>query len=68
MDTFRERFAQELPPDYKRELLNIVGDNDMVIIYVRQSWTNNDGQHHQVLGFGVFRVQEGMIAEHWDAD
>jgi predicted SnoaL-like aldol condensation-catalyzing enzyme len=68
MDTFRERFAQKLPPDYKRELLNVVGDNDMVVTYVRQTWTGRDGQHHQALGFDMFRVQDGMIAEHWDAD
>jgi predicted SnoaL-like aldol condensation-catalyzing enzyme len=69
MDTFRERFAQKLPGDYKRELLNVVGDNDMVVVYVRQTWTGSkDGQHHQALGFDMFRVQDGMIAEHWDAD
>jgi len=68
MDTFRERFAQKLPPDYKRELLNVVGDNDIVITYMRQTWTGKDGQHHQALGFDMFRVQDGMIAEHWDAD
>jgi len=67
-DTFRERFAQKLPPDYKRELLNVIGDNDMVVVYVRQTWTGRDGQHHQALGFDMFRVQDGMIAEHWDAD
>ena len=27
MDTFRARFAQKLPADYKRELLNAIGDN-----------------------------------------
>jgi predicted SnoaL-like aldol condensation-catalyzing enzyme len=68
MDTFRERFSQKLPPDYKRELLNVVGDNDLVVVYVRQTWTGKDGQHHQALGFDMFRVQDGMIAEHWDAD
>ena len=68
MDTFRERFAQKLPPDYKRELLNVIGDNDLVVVYVRQTWTGKDGQHHQGLGFDMFRVQDGMIAEHWDAD
>jgi predicted SnoaL-like aldol condensation-catalyzing enzyme len=69
MDTFRERFAQKLPSDYKRELLNVVGDNDMVVVYVRQTWTSSkDSQHHQALGFDMFRVQDGMIAEHWDAD
>jgi len=68
MDTFRKRFAQQLPPDYKRELLNVIGDNDMVVTYVRQTWTGRDGQHHQALGFDMFRVQDGKIAEHWDAD
>jgi predicted SnoaL-like aldol condensation-catalyzing enzyme len=68
MDAFREGFARQLPSDYKRELLNVVGDNDMVVIYVRQTWTGKDGQHHQALGFDMFRVQDGMIAEHWDAD
>ena len=68
MDTFRERFTQKLPADYKRELLNVIGENDMVVIYVRQTWTGKDGQHHQALGFDMFRVQDGMIAEHWDAD
>jgi predicted SnoaL-like aldol condensation-catalyzing enzyme len=68
MDTFRERFAQKLPADYKRELLNVIGDNDMVVVYVRQTWTGRDGQRHQALGFDMFRVQDSMIAEHWDAD
>jgi predicted SnoaL-like aldol condensation-catalyzing enzyme len=68
MDTFRERFAQKLPADYKRELLNVIGENNMVVTYVRQTWTGRDGQHHQALGFDMFRVQDRMIAEHWDAD
>ena len=68
MDTFRERFAQKLPPDYKRELLNVIGENDMVVIYVRQTWTGRDSQHHEALGFDMFRVHDGKIAEHWDAD
>ena len=68
MDAFHERFAQKLPPDYKRELLNVIGEDDMVVIYVRQAWTGRDGQHHEALGFDMFRVQDGKIAEHWDAD
>jgi len=68
MDTFRERFAQKLPADYKRELLNVIGEKDLVVTYVRQTWTGRDSQHHQALGFDMFRVQDGMIAEHWDAD
>jgi predicted SnoaL-like aldol condensation-catalyzing enzyme len=40
----------------------------MVVVYVRQTWTGKDGQYHQALGFDMFRVQDSMIAEHWDAD
>jgi predicted SnoaL-like aldol condensation-catalyzing enzyme len=68
MDTFRARFAQKLPADYKRELLNVVGENDMVVVYVRQTWTGADGKHNQALGFDMFRIRDGKIAEHWDAD
>ena len=68
VQVFRARFAQPLPSDYKRELLNVIGENDMVVVYVRQTWTGRDGQHHQALGFDMFRVQDGRIAEHWDAD
>jgi predicted SnoaL-like aldol condensation-catalyzing enzyme len=69
MNAFRERFAQKLPADYRRELLNVVAENDMVVTYVRQTWTSSlDGKHHQALGFDMFRVENGKIAEHWDAD
>lgn len=68
MDAFRKRFAQKLPPNYRRELLNVVGENNMVVIYVRQTWTGADGKHHQALGFDMFRLKNGKIAEHWDAD
>jgi predicted SnoaL-like aldol condensation-catalyzing enzyme len=68
MNTFRARFAEELPPDYKRELLNVVGDKDLVVVYVRRTWTGRDGKRNQELGFDMFRVQGGKVAEHWDAD
>jgi predicted SnoaL-like aldol condensation-catalyzing enzyme len=68
MDTFRRIFALKPGADYKRELLNVVGDNDMVVVYVRQSGTDADGSHHMGLEFDMFRVQDGMIAEHWDND
>ncbi len=69
MDAFRKGFSGKFPADYKREILNIVGEDDMVVLYDRQSWTSaKDGQHHEALGFEMFRLQDGMIAEHWDAD
>jgi len=68
MDTFRARFAQQLLADYKRELLNVVAEDDLVVIYVRQTWTSREGKHNKALGFDMFRVQDGKIAEHWDAE
>ena len=68
MDTFRQRFAQQYPPDYKRELLNVVAENDLVVVYERQTWTSRDGKQNKALGFDMFRVQDGKIAEHWDAE
>ena len=69
MDAFRKGFARKFPDDYKREILKIVGEDDMVVLYDRQTWTSpKDRQHHEALGFEMFRVQDGMIAEHWDAD
>ena len=58
----------KLPLDYKHELLNVIGEGDIVVIYVCQTWTSADGKHNQALGFDMFRVQDGKIAEHWDAD
>jgi predicted SnoaL-like aldol condensation-catalyzing enzyme len=68
VDTFRTIFAQKLPSDYKRELLNVIGENDIVVIFQRQTGTEPNGKHHLALGFDMFRVQNGMITEHWDAD
>jgi predicted SnoaL-like aldol condensation-catalyzing enzyme len=67
MDLFRAKFAHKPPGDYKREILRVVGDNDIVIIFNRQSGTDDKG-HHLVLQFDMFRVQNGVIVEHWDAD
>lgn len=67
MDLFRANFARKPPSDYKREILRVVGDNDIVIVFNRQSGTDEKG-HHRVLQFDMFRVLNGMIVEHWDAD
>jgi predicted SnoaL-like aldol condensation-catalyzing enzyme len=68
MDLFRAAFAKPLPSDYKREILRVVGENDIVIIFNRQSGTHPDGKHQVLLQFDMFRVENGMIVEHWDAD
>ncbi|HTB86874.1 MAG TPA: ester cyclase [Steroidobacteraceae bacterium] len=68
MDLFRANFAKKPPSDYKREILRVVGDNDIVVIFNRQSGTDDQGKHHLVLQFDMFRVENAVIVEHWDAD
>jgi predicted SnoaL-like aldol condensation-catalyzing enzyme len=68
METFRPLFARKLPPDYKREILRIVGENDIVVIFNKQSRTSPEGKPEMLLQFDMFRVENGMIVEHWDAD
>ena len=68
MKDFGENFSQPPPADYRREILNAVADDDLVILYVRQTWTDAKGEHRHHLSFDQFRVAGGMIAEHWDAD
>jgi predicted SnoaL-like aldol condensation-catalyzing enzyme len=68
MDLFRDKFAQKPSAGYKREILRVVGDNDIVVIFNRQSGTDPQGNHRVVLQFDMFRVENGVIVEHWDAD
>jgi predicted SnoaL-like aldol condensation-catalyzing enzyme len=68
MDLFRANFAEKPPRDYKREILRVVGDDSIVVIFNRQSGTDDKGKHHLVLQFDMFRVENGWIVEHWDAD
>jgi predicted SnoaL-like aldol condensation-catalyzing enzyme len=68
MDTFRPIFAKKMPDDYKREIIRIVGDDDIVVLFDRQSGTPAGQKHEVVLQFDMFRVKDGKIVEHWDAD
>jgi len=62
-------------PDFKYTLMKIVADGDLVMIYCTTSGTHTGGEWlgkqptGNKLDFNVvdiFRIQDGMIAEHWD--
>jgi DNA-binding transcriptional MerR regulator len=40
---------------------------DLVVIHTHQSGIGPDGKPFDVTGFDLFRVQDAMLAEHWDA-
>ena len=67
---FREMFVHaspEMKAAFKLEVLHVVAEGDLVVIHTHQSGTGHDGKPFDVTGFDLFRVQDAMIAEHWDA-
>ena len=62
-------------PDFKYTLKKIVADGDIVMIYCTTSGTHTGGDWLGKAATGnrlefdvvdIFRIQDGMIAEHWD--
>ena len=62
-------------PDFKYTLMKIVAEDDLVMIYCTTTGTHTGGKWLEKqptgnkLNFNVvdiFRIQDGMIAEHWD--
>jgi predicted SnoaL-like aldol condensation-catalyzing enzyme len=65
-DYFRPRFAQA-STTVRLEILHVVAEGDLVDIHVRWFGTNAAGKPVDITEFDLFRVEGGLIAEHWDA-
>jgi predicted SnoaL-like aldol condensation-catalyzing enzyme len=73
VDFFEQTFRAI--PDFKYTLMKIVADGDLVMIYCTTSGTHTGGAWLEKQPTGnklyfnvvdIFRMQDGMIAEHWD--
>ena len=61
-------------PDFKYTLLKIVAEDDLVFIYCRTTGTHKGtwlgmpatGNHLDFNVVDIFRLEGGLIAEHWD--
>jgi predicted SnoaL-like aldol condensation-catalyzing enzyme len=62
---FRDVF-QHVPPGFTLEVVKTVAEGDMVVTYNHYSGTGSDGKTFQGTGFDMFRIQGGLIAEHWE--
>ncbi|HET6763973.1 MAG TPA: nuclear transport factor 2 family protein, partial [Longimicrobiaceae bacterium] len=63
--TFRDVF--KLVPDARVQILHMVAEGDLVVVHVLNSGTpGGTSEPVQAAGFDLFRIQDGLIAEHWD--
>lgn len=67
MDTYRPRFARKPSADYKLEIVRVVGDKDIVVLFERSGGRPPGMNYLEVLWFDMYRVENGKIVEHWDA-
>jgi predicted SnoaL-like aldol condensation-catalyzing enzyme len=58
-----------IEPLVKAPLVSIVADGDFVVLsFVRDGSASRDvSKHYTTTWFDMFRVEDGKIAEHWDA-
>jgi predicted SnoaL-like aldol condensation-catalyzing enzyme len=64
-DFFRQAFS-ETPANFKVEIVRLVAEGDIVVAYSQYSGTDPQGKPFTGYGFDMFRIKDGMIAEHWD--
>jgi predicted SnoaL-like aldol condensation-catalyzing enzyme len=62
---FRDAF-QRTPAGFKFEIVKIVAEGDLVVTYNHFSGIGPDGRPYEGDGLDMFRIQGGLIAEHWD--
>jgi predicted SnoaL-like aldol condensation-catalyzing enzyme len=64
-DYFRTAF-QQTPANFKFQVVKLVAEGDIVVSYNQYSGTDPQGKPFTGTGFDMFRIQNGLIAEHWD--
>jgi predicted SnoaL-like aldol condensation-catalyzing enzyme len=63
---FDTRFAQSAAK-VKLQVLHCVAERDLVVIHARWFGTDSSGKPVDITEFDLFRVENGLLAEHWDA-
>jgi predicted SnoaL-like aldol condensation-catalyzing enzyme len=64
-DYFRQAFAQT-PVNFKVEVMQTIAEGDRVVTYTQYSGADPQGKPFTSTGFDMFRIQGGLIAEHWE--
>jgi predicted SnoaL-like aldol condensation-catalyzing enzyme len=70
MAYFAEREDRTIEPWLRAELVAMVAEGDLVVQVTRVELPNpyREGQTFTTARFDMFRIADGLLAEHWDAD
>lgn len=67
MDFFGQFETQPVKPEID-DLVALIAEDDLVILAFRRELPDpkNEGQTYTTTWFDMFRIEDGMIVEHWD--
>ena len=65
---FAKTWAGKPPAHWDVELLHLVAENDLVVAHARWTTTGKDGKPSVASSFDLYRIEDGKLAEHWDAN
>ena len=65
---FSKAWKGPAPANWGVEMLHLVAEKDMVVAHVRWLGPGDDGKPSARTAFDLYRVEDGKLAEHWDAN
>lgn len=66
MKYFQTRCCKDIPPTIPN-LVSLVAEGDMVVLATVRNLKDASGQDYTSTWFDMFRIENGLIAEHWDS-
>jgi len=62
---FKARFAEN--PKFRSDIKRTVADGDLVVVHTHERFNPDDPNDLGNIVMDIYRVQNGLIVEHWDA-
>jgi predicted SnoaL-like aldol condensation-catalyzing enzyme len=65
MKFFQTRCCKDIPPTIPN-MVSLVAEGDMVVLATVRNLKDAGGQDYTSTWFDMFRIENGLVAEHWD--
>ena len=57
---------REVPDHIPEGVVNVLAEGDTVVIFFPRAYTDSCGREYTSTWFDAFRIEDGLIVEHWD--